>query len=131
MNVNIKAFCAEIVPVGISLIAVLGFFASIVRSRYLLNAMAALRAKTMQRMTRRKYNPAVQILASPEEIWAVKESLEKRKMPDSKSLFKLFVLFKFHWPSLYPVPDSVKRPRKKTNHRKRHCENGMGKFYKT
>lgn len=43
-----KAFFALIRPAGISRIAVRGFKASISRSRYRLNAMAELRAVTMQ-----------------------------------------------------------------------------------
>ena len=52
MIVNDSALFAEIIPAGISLIAVLGFFASKLLSRYRLKAMAALRARTIQRITR-------------------------------------------------------------------------------
>ena len=52
INVNTKALFAEITPDGISLIAVLGLRASNLRSRYRLNAIAADRAKTMQRITK-------------------------------------------------------------------------------
>jgi len=52
MTVNTKALFAEIIPEGISLIAVLGFFASKFLSRYRLKAIAALRAKTIQRTTK-------------------------------------------------------------------------------
>lgn len=45
--VNISAAVGEIFPAGISRFIVLGFLASIERSRYLLKAMAVLRAKTM------------------------------------------------------------------------------------
>ena len=43
-----RALDGLIIPLGISLIAVRGFFASNSLSRYLLKAIAALRAKTMQ-----------------------------------------------------------------------------------
>jgi hypothetical protein len=50
--VKINAWLAEIIPLGISLIAVLGFFASKFLSKYLLKDIAALRAVIMQRITR-------------------------------------------------------------------------------
>ena len=48
---NQRAALAFIVPAGISLIAVREFFLSIFLSMYRLNAMAALRAKTIQSST--------------------------------------------------------------------------------
>ncbi len=51
---NNKAFWGEIFPSGISLVAVLGFTASISLSKYLLKAIAAERAKTIQRRTSTK-----------------------------------------------------------------------------
>ncbi len=51
---NRKALLAEIIPFGISRIAVRGFFASKLLSKYLLKAMAALRAVIMQIRTRIK-----------------------------------------------------------------------------
>ena len=51
--VNSKALFAVIIPAGISLTAVRGFFASKVLSKYRLKAMAAERAKIMQRITKR------------------------------------------------------------------------------
>jgi hypothetical protein len=50
-RVNTNAFFGVMIPLGISLMAVLGFSASHFLSRYLLKAMAALRAKTIQRIT--------------------------------------------------------------------------------
>src|SRR5690606_1006636 len=50
-TVKIKAFFLGIMPAGISLLAVRGFKASIGASRYLLKAMAALRANTIQHTT--------------------------------------------------------------------------------
>lgn len=52
MRVKRKAEVGETFPEGISLSAVLGFKPSISLSRYLLNAMAAVRAKTMERRTK-------------------------------------------------------------------------------
>jgi hypothetical protein len=52
---NLRALPDEIIPEGISLIAVLGFFASKCLSRYRLNAIAALRAKTMHSTTRTNF----------------------------------------------------------------------------
>ena len=49
--VKANALFAEIIPFGISRIAVRGFFASKFLSRYRLKHIAALRAKIMQRMT--------------------------------------------------------------------------------
>lgn len=46
-----SAALAEIFPEGMSRITVRGFLASISRSKYLLKAIAALRAKTMQSTT--------------------------------------------------------------------------------
>jgi hypothetical protein len=46
-TVNTNVLFAEIIPAGISLIAVLGFLASKFLSRYRLKAIAALLAKTM------------------------------------------------------------------------------------
>lgn len=54
MIVKINALLAEMIPFGISLMAVLGFFASNCLSRYRLNAIAALLAKTMQSITSMK-----------------------------------------------------------------------------
>jgi hypothetical protein len=48
-NVNLRALLALIIPLGISLMAVLGFFASNSLSKYLLKAIAALRAKTIHK----------------------------------------------------------------------------------
>ena len=53
---NVKASLAEILPAGISLVTVLGFFASIFLSKYLLNAIAAFLAKTMQSITSKNSN---------------------------------------------------------------------------
>ena len=49
---NSKALLAFIIPAGISLIAVRGFLASKLASSQRLKAIAAERAKTMQRITR-------------------------------------------------------------------------------
>src|SRR6185436_12474903 len=49
--VKSKTLFAFIIPAGISRMAVLGFFASKFLSKYRLNDMAGLRAKTMQRTT--------------------------------------------------------------------------------
>ena len=49
--VNTRAFLGVMIPFGISRIAVRGFKASYFRSRYLLNAIAALRAKIMHNTT--------------------------------------------------------------------------------
>jgi hypothetical protein len=57
--VNRKALSADIIPLGISLIAVRGFFASKCRSKYLLKAIAALRAVTMQMRTKRNLIPTL------------------------------------------------------------------------
>jgi hypothetical protein len=51
MMVNHSTLFAFKIPAGISRMAVLGFLASKDRSRYLLNAMAALRANTIQPIT--------------------------------------------------------------------------------
>ena len=48
-----KALSGDMMPLGISRIAVRGFFASNARSRYRLKAMAALLAVTMQMTTKR------------------------------------------------------------------------------
>lgn len=48
---KVSADEAEILPAGISLVSVLGFLASICRSKYLLKAIAAFRAKTIQKIT--------------------------------------------------------------------------------
>jgi|ERR1051326_498315 hypothetical protein len=48
-----KAFFSEMIPFGISRICVRAFLLSNVTSAHRLNAIAALRAKTMQRITRR------------------------------------------------------------------------------
>src|SRR4051812_40223730 len=56
MIVKASALFAEIIPDGISLIAVLGFFASNFLSRYLLNAIAADLAKIMHRITNPNFN---------------------------------------------------------------------------
>ena len=53
-NVNLRALLALIIPLGISLIAVLGFFASNSLSKYLLKAIAALLANTMHSITKMK-----------------------------------------------------------------------------
>ena len=53
---KVKASLADILPAGISLVTVLGFFASIFRSKYLLNAIAAFLAKTIQSITSTKSN---------------------------------------------------------------------------
>lgn len=55
-----KALLADIIPLGISLIAVLGFLASKLLSKYLLKAIAALRAETMQMRTRMNFNIGIQ-----------------------------------------------------------------------
>ena len=47
--VNVSAWVGETLPVGISLVAVLGFRISISLSIYRLKAIAAFRAKTIQR----------------------------------------------------------------------------------
>ena len=49
-----NALLAEIIPLGISRIAVRGFFASKFLSKYLLKAIAALRAVIIQIRTREK-----------------------------------------------------------------------------
>ena len=54
--VKIKALFADITPDGISLIAVRGFFASKYLSSQRLKAMAAERAKIMQRITSKNLN---------------------------------------------------------------------------
>jgi hypothetical protein len=54
MSVNLNALPALMIPLGISLIAVLGFFASNSLSRYLLKAMAALLANTIHKMIKIK-----------------------------------------------------------------------------
>ena len=51
---NRSALDAAITPLGISLMAVRGFLASKLRSRYLLKAIAALRAVTMHKSTNKK-----------------------------------------------------------------------------
>ena len=51
-SVNLSALLALIIPLGISLMAVLGFFASNSLSRYLLKAIAALLANTMHKITK-------------------------------------------------------------------------------
>ena len=48
-----KALLGEIIPLGISRMAVRGFFSSKLLSKYLLKAMAALRAVIMQIITRK------------------------------------------------------------------------------
>lgn len=48
MVVKIKAFVSDILPEGMSLVLVLGFLASMELSKYLLKAIAAFLAKTMQ-----------------------------------------------------------------------------------
>ena len=53
-KVNNKAFDDDMVPAGISLTAVRGFFASKFLSSHRLKAMAALRAKIIQSTTRIK-----------------------------------------------------------------------------
>ena len=53
-NVNLRALLALIIPLGISLMAVLGFFASNSLSKYLLKAIAALLANTMHSITKMK-----------------------------------------------------------------------------
>ena len=58
---NRKALLGEIIPLGISLMAVRGFFSSKFLSKYLLNAMAALRAVTIQTNTNKKGNVAFSI----------------------------------------------------------------------
>ena len=56
---NINALLAEIIPAGISRIAVRGFLASKLLSSQRLKAIAALRAKTIQRMTNNNLKPMV------------------------------------------------------------------------
>ena len=56
MIVNSKTLLALMMPFGISLIAVLGFLASKLLSRYRLNAIAALLAKIMLSRTSKKIN---------------------------------------------------------------------------
>jgi hypothetical protein len=53
-SVNLRALLALIMPLGISLMAVLGFCASNSLSRYLLNAIAALLANTIHKITKMK-----------------------------------------------------------------------------
>ena len=53
MTTNVSAFFAEMIPLGISRIFVRTFSLSNLLSAHRLNAMAALRAKIMQRITSR------------------------------------------------------------------------------
>jgi hypothetical protein len=52
---NRKALFAEMIPFGISRIAVRGFFLSKLLSKYLLKAIAALRAVIIQVITKRNF----------------------------------------------------------------------------
>lgn len=54
---NLKALLAEIIPLGISLMAVRGFLASKLLSKYLLKAIAAERAVIMQTITNINFKP--------------------------------------------------------------------------
>ena len=76
-----KALFADIIPAGISLIAVLGFFASKLLSNQRLNAIAALLAVTMQMMTKINFN------ALPQKTTLV------MSCPQSIELFKLYCLY--------------------------------------
>ena len=67
---NNNAAFGEMIPLGISLTAVRGFFKSISLSRYLLNAIAALRANTMQSKT----NPS---LVQSKEILVCNVAMKK------------------------------------------------------
>ena len=51
---KVNALEGEIIPDGISRIAVRGFFSSMALSMYLLKAIAALRAKTIHSITNKK-----------------------------------------------------------------------------
>jgi|LakMenE18May11ns_1017448.scaffolds.fasta_scaffold8638087_1 hypothetical protein len=53
-SVNLRALLALMIPLGISLMAVLGFFASNSLSKYLLKAIAALLANTIHNITKMK-----------------------------------------------------------------------------
>src|SRR4051812_612636 len=79
--VNRNALSADIIPLGISLIAVRGFFASKLLSKYLLKAIAALLAVTMQMSTKMNLMPIV---------------LHQTKFV--VSLPQPILLFKFHCP---------------------------------
>ena len=61
MITNINASLAETFPAGMSRICVRGFLASIFLSRYLLKAMAALRANTMHNNTKTSLEPVKRV----------------------------------------------------------------------
>ena len=81
---NVSEAEAEIVPAGISRERVRSFTASIFLSAYLLNAMAAVRAKTMRRitLTNKKLFHSVKLLKCKAPPWeGLGEAFTPRKKP--------------------------------------------------
>lgn len=88
--VNINALLGFIIPAGISRTAVLGFIASYLASSQRLNAMAAERAKIMQRITRMKYS-----VMAMYGLYCNNELLMPFKGRES---LHPIARFRFHWP---------------------------------
>ena len=102
MIVNNKTLFAFNMPEGISLIAVRGFFASNSRSRYRLNAIAAVRANIMQQIT------SANLMTKGVTEFHENECSEKvlRVFPQP------IVLFKFHCPTPFSIITPSNSPRK-------------------
>ena len=114
--VKINAFFGLIIPAGISRTAVLGFKASYFASSQRLNAIAALRANIMHRITRTKYS----VIA----MYGLYNSKELLMPFNEKESFQPIERFRFHWPvKVGLLNNPKKKPTSAKGIAKMLCEN--------